>query len=91
MWTNSQWKLTTYGIECIAPVLYEIPKSRLLETTERNGQTYYDWPIHMAGKEWVEPAAFNAAFRAAVAQFAPKGFDAAMLERSFEYAKSRLG
>lgn len=68
---NSQWVVTDWGLETCPPeAKYEIKASRLLETTTRSGATFYDWPIHLAEKEWVNLAAFAEAFTHALSAHA---------------------
>lgn len=57
LWQNSQWAVTTYGIENIAgPYHYFIPASRLDER----------WSKHMAEKNWVIDGLFNQCLRKAL-------------------------
>jgi hypothetical protein len=41
---------------------YEFELSRVTETTKRGQHDYYDWPVHMASKTWVDVRLFNEAF-----------------------------
>jgi hypothetical protein len=69
---NYQWKVTDFGIEAVggAPVPgrqditppYEFEAKRLLEITDRGKKRYYDWPVHMAEKTWVDIEAFLEAY-----------------------------
>jgi hypothetical protein len=68
---NHQWEVTQFGIESVRPAPeYPILKSRLTETTERGRATYYDWPIHLADKSWVDIEAFLEAFADALSTHA---------------------
>jgi hypothetical protein len=70
---NHQWKVTELGIESLSPDFdYEVEAERLLEVAERNGETLYDLPVHMAEKCWVDIEAFIAAFERPW-QFTPAG------------------
>lgn len=63
---NAQWAVTDYGLESVNRQSdYYIAKERLLETTHRDRE-YYDWPIHMAEKSWVDVGAFNEAYEVAL-------------------------
>ena len=87
---NSQWAVTKYGLEVLKPEPpYEIKASRLTETTTRNDGTFYDWPVHVAEKEWVDLGAFAEAFRQALefhkGSYSPE-VNSEMLEASFTKA-----
>jgi len=71
LYKNHQWKVTRDGLSTINAE-YFIEAARLLETTERNGETLYDWPVHLAEKEWVDIVAFDRAFRMALKHHANK-------------------
>jgi hypothetical protein len=57
---NSQWAVTSYGLECLTSY-YPIEAARLTETRPGT-RDMYDWPPHMAEKEWVNVPAFIEAF-----------------------------
>ena len=87
---NSQWAVTKYGLEVLKPEpLYKIEASRLTMTRPYNPQ-FYDWPLHMAEKEWVNLDAFNEAFSKALefhkGRYSPKA-DPKMLEASIVEAR----
>ena len=89
MFQNAQWEVTKDTLRCKPPeAKYEIYDDRITETTTRNGIKYYDFPVHMAEKSWVNVAAFNEAFVAALelwkGKFPP--VDDAMLEATINYA-----
>jgi hypothetical protein len=79
---NHQWAVTGYGLECVQPGagLYEAEGSRMNET--RPGTDLYDWPLHMAEKDWVDLGAFNEAFEHALRLYCPRDFNADRLARS---------
>lgn len=69
---------------------YEFNAERLAETTERDGVSYYDWPVHMASKTWVDIDAFIEAFSKALEIHAGRyseRIDPDMLDASYEYAR----
>jgi hypothetical protein len=88
---NHQWKVTELGIESLSPDFdYEVEAERLLEVAERNGETLYDLPVHMAEKCWVDIEAFIAAFEKALAIHASRykpELDEEMLAASFRAAR----
>ena len=92
LYRNHQWRVTKHGMESIKPApTYEFEAKRLSETTDRSGAIYYDWPIHMAEKNWVDLDAFIDAFSRALDLHAgrydpPKDGD--MLADSIAYAKN---
>lgn len=91
MFKNRQWAVTKYGLEVLKPEPpYEIQASRLTETTTRDDKTFYDWPVHMAEKTWVNVAAFEEAFeqalRAHKGRYSPD-VDPDMLAASFAMAR----
>lgn len=60
---NHQWSVTDYGVEAVKPApYYHFDKSRLLETGNRGDESYYDWPLQLAEKTWVDIEAFLEAF-----------------------------
>lgn len=65
---NSQWEVTEWGLEAIpakdrtTPV-YPIPAGRLGELREPG---FYEWPLQVAKKSWVNVPLFMAAFEAAL-------------------------
>ena len=74
LFENHQWRVTGYGMEPVKPALAsELSANRLLE--ERDG--YYNWPVHMAEKTWVDIGAFIEAFIKALELHAGK-FDGAV-------------
>lgn len=87
---NSQWAVTEYGLETVAPeARYEIEASRLTETTKRGDDTFYEWPVHLAEKEWVDLGAFIQAFEKALELHKDRyslNLDTEMLEASKKMA-----
>ena len=67
LFKNHQWEVTKYGLEARKPEApYEIKASRLVEATTRANGEFYDWPVHMAEKNWVDLNAFVEAFQEAI-------------------------
>jgi hypothetical protein len=63
-----QWMVTGAGIEpADGSKSYFIEAERLTELTTRSNGTFYDWPIHMLEKEWVDMNDFLLVFAAALA------------------------
>ncbi len=58
-WRGKQWAVTAYGIECLDGT-YVAEASRLAE------QPGYPWPMHMAGKKWVDIDEFTTAWMVAL-------------------------
>lgn len=85
-YSNCQWVYDGEFLETLVPdAAYLIRGSRIFETTERDGTIYYDWPLHMARKEWPDYTACTAAFLYVVSdQSHIQGIaiDRAMLEAS---------
>jgi hypothetical protein len=71
-----------------APYEYNIPAGTLLETRSAAGGKFYDWPIHMFGKTWLDKAAFIEAFEKAL-EVHKKDVDKALLQKSIEAAWKR--
>lgn len=91
MFKNAQWAVTDYGVESIRPApSYPFEAKRLTETTKRENGTFYDWPVHMAEKTWVDTEAFLEAFERALelhkGRYSP-AVDLAMLEASKNEAR----
>jgi len=73
LYENHQWAVTEDGIESIKPeTIYPIEAHRLLERHGVGGGKFYDWPVHMAKKTWVDLEAFIEAFRTALRLHAGK-------------------
>ena len=92
LFENHQWRVTAYGVESIEPApTYELSAERLLET-RRGG--FYDWPVQMAEKKWVDPEAFIEAFTKALTLNAGKlngAVDPAKLTASIDKARQQAG
>jgi hypothetical protein len=83
---GQQWMVTSTGIEpADGSKSYLIEAERLTELTTRSNGTFYDWPIHMAEKEWVDMSDFLLVFAAALAIHG-SDFDPEMLRRSIPEA-----
>lgn len=83
---NSQWIVTHEGVEAPAECGYWIDMDRIGQITDRGGITYYDWPVHLAEKEWVVRPLFFEAFVHALrfhARQAGEPIDEAMLGRTY--------
>lgn len=91
LYENNQWQVTNSWVETKRPEApYHFAVTRLAETTERSGRIYYDWPLHLAEKEWVDLEAFIEAFSQAMKLCAGKyspPLDQEMLEASIQYAR----
>lgn len=89
--SNHQWTVDLDGIEGNPETgRYFIELDRIDATTERRGVTYYDFPIHLAEKEWVDIDAFIAAFEYALRSWANlvgEAVDEAMLAATFQEAR----
>ena len=89
---NRQWAVTEWGLEGSIPggvAAYPIPASQLLSANGIGGGKYYDWPLQLAAKTWIDIGAFNEAFRVALEYHRGKyrgEADQAMLAASLCYA-----
>lgn len=64
---NSQWAVTEDGLDTIeSEPFYEIDAADLVKTVNLDGDIYYDWPLHMAAKTWLDVEAFIEAFTLAL-------------------------
>jgi hypothetical protein len=88
---NEQWVVED---DVMGPVAtmdpYDIDLERVFETTERGHRTFYDWPVHMAEKKWVNARLFNQAFDHAIrhyAQVSGEPIDEPMLAESYREAR----
>ena len=85
---NAQWIVEADGmgpVETLPP--YDIAIERVFELTDRSGQTFYDWPVHMAEKTWVDAGLFNEAFDRAIRHYSKvsgEPIDEARLKASYE-------
>ena len=88
---NHQWEVNEDGLDsCGDAPHYEVDAKRLSETTDRLGILYYNWPVHMAEKIWVDIEAFIEAFTKALdihKGVYPYPKDEEMLERSIVKAR----
>jgi hypothetical protein len=82
---NPQWKVTGTSIQTLKGN-YVIPFNRLLETTERNEKLFYDWPVHLAEKVWVNLRLFREAFEKAL-ELSKSKIDSDLLNNSFNKAQ----
>ncbi len=100
LFENVQWKVTKFGVEAklgtTTPHMlgrtstYEFEAKRLLERTERGKEEFYDWPLHMAEKTWVDTEQFLEAYSTALKLHAGAydgKIDDEMLQRSLEEAR----
>lgn len=90
MFKNAQWAVTDYGLEAEPPnAPYEISKRSLTLESHRGDETFYNWPVHVAEKSWVDINAFNEAFDKALKEhkghYVPE-VDPKMLAKSFAEA-----
>ena len=88
---NRQWAVTEWGLEANPGRVseYLIPASQLLVANGIGGGKYYDWPLQLAAKTWIDIGAFNEAFRVALEYHRGKyrgEVDQAMLAASLCYA-----
>ncbi len=82
--TNAQWAVTSFGLEYLGGErAYAVEGRRMCEMLGG----LYDWPLHMAGKPWVDAEAFLEAFEHALRRFCPGDFDADRLARSAAKAR----
>jgi len=95
MFENNQWAVTDWGLQSVkpgAPYEYNIGAERLLEMNGSGRGQFYDWPVHMAEKNWIDMAAFSEAFRKALDLHKGKyrgSVDQKLLEASFAEAQNR--
>ena len=88
---NSQWVVTADTLRTVPPEsVYIIEVSRLTETTTRHNGVFYDWPLHMSEKEWVNLNFFFEAFVNALeihdGKYSP-ALDGSMLDASLAEAR----
>jgi hypothetical protein len=91
LFQNHQWAVTDYGIECVNHT-YPIEARRLLTRRGVGQGKFYDWPLHMAQKSWVDIEAFIEVFRTALELHAGKykgKVDTDMLLASISEARHR--
>jgi hypothetical protein len=73
LFQNHQWAVTEDGVKSIKPApIYPIEAHRLLERRGVGEGKFYDWPLHMARKNWVDIEAFIEAFSTALQLHAGK-------------------
>src|SRR5687767_12653315 len=93
--TVNQWKVTEDGLESVGQQSKNfIEMERISHLTVRDGIEYYDWPLHMAIKSWVDIEAFIIAFEAALEAWEYKKgapINQEMLARSFSKARELAG
>lgn len=81
-----QWRVDDDGDLVATNPSYLITKDQLTQTTERNGVRYYDFPIHLAEKEWVDLEDFERTWVWAIYR-SGLPFDADMARASFQRAR----
>lgn len=93
VYINRQWAVTPEGMTTVrpgAPYEYNIGAGSLLNAY--NGpDDIYDWPYHLAGKNWTDIEAFVDAFGRAIEHHHAGQYDAERLDRSFKAARDRAG
>jgi hypothetical protein len=73
LFQNHQWAVTEDGLESIKPLTpYLIEANRLLDRRGVGEGKFYDWPIQLAKKSWVDIEAFIEAFSRALELHAGK-------------------
>ena len=90
---NAQWEVTDQGmvsLESDADRSYKIDGSRLLEKAGAGVGKFYDLPLQMIRKTWVDPELFFEAFREACEAHAKATLDSALLENSIAEARRVL-
>ncbi len=88
MLTASQWKLTEFGFESVGQQSENfVEMERVSQLTERDGVNYYEWPLHMAIKSWVDIEDFIIVFERALEAYEEKKgaqINQAILSNSFK-------
>lgn len=89
---NAQWRVTDHGMEGVGEhSWYHFSADRLLEQhNDGNNGKFYNWPLHMAEKTWVDTEAFIQVFAKAVDIHSGRysgEVNEKQLERSFEMAR----
>lgn len=82
---NDQWVVNDDGLQSVtpgAPYEYYIAAERLLEKAGAGQGKFYDWPVHVCGKTWVDKPAFIEAYRKAVEVHQADRVDPDLLEKS---------
>lgn len=91
----NQWKVTEDGLESIGQQSENfIEMERISQRTIRDGIEYYDWPLHMAIKSWVDIEDFIIAFERALEAWEDKEgepINQEMLEKSYIKARELAG
>lgn len=65
-WQGRQWAMTSFGLER-RDGTYPIEADRLYERPYHDGYLAWCWPLHMAGKCWIDIHDFCTAFAVALA------------------------
>lgn len=69
MFQNQHWAVTSLSLESRPPLPpYRILAGELLSTRDDGDGPYYEWPVDMALKTWVEIDSFLEAFVQAILQ-----------------------
>jgi hypothetical protein len=89
---NNQWKVTDYGMEGAGEYSwYHFNAERLVEDQNNDNRgRYYDWPLHMAEKTWIDIEAFISAFEEALKIHKarlPQPVDPTILRASLDLAR----
>jgi len=90
---NAQWEVTDGGMvsfESDAARSHEIGASRLLDKTGVGSGGFYDLPLQMIQKTWVDPELFFEAYREACEAHAKATLDSVLLENSIAEARRIL-
>ena len=89
--TASQWKVTEFGLESVGQQSENfIEMEKVSQVTKRDGIEYYEWPLHMAMKSWVDIENFIIVFERALEAYEEKvgaPIDQTLLSNSFSKAR----
>jgi hypothetical protein len=92
---NLQWAVTDWGLQSIrpgAPYNYNIAANRLLERAGSGGGRFYDWPVHVIMKNWVDFESFMDAYLNAIETHKgkyPGEVDRKLMDETVEEARKR--
>ena len=89
--TASQWKVTEFGLESVGQQSENfIEMERVSQLIEREGVEYYEWPLHMAMKSWVDIEDFLIVFEKTLEAYEEKvgaPINQTLLSNSFSKAR----
>lgn len=90
MYRGTQWEVNQKPFRAIPPERYDFETRRIGEVEDWGNGPIYTFPVHMAGKEWVDIEDFIEVFQMAWSLYGalqPEPLDPDVMERTIRQAR----